>query len=255
MRREAVPRRRRRGGAFVLAVSVLTALAGIAAPRARQAAPGEFRQTFDSMQDVEAAFTLSSWSNTNRSHSPANVTVKDGVLQLKLSASPPGTLPVCAEIASRRSDFTYGTYRASIKMSSVPGAVVGWFTYLGRPLNEIDVEFLTRDPRLAHFTLHHIQTGVDHGRKEVAFDPSAAFHEYRFDWHPDRVEYYIDGEPAAALTKQVPDMPSRLMLNHWSGNIPTFGGPAPTEDAVMQVDWIYYSPDYKAPADLAVVNR
>ena len=32
-------------------------------------------------------------------------------------------------------------------MSSVPGAVVGWFTYLGNPLNEIDVEFLTRDPR------------------------------------------------------------------------------------------------------------
>src|SRR5215831_14541179 len=152
---------------------------------ARQAAPAEFRQTFDSMQDVETAFTFSSWSNNNRSHSPANVTVKDGVLQLKLSAAVPGTLPVCAEIASRRNDFYYGTYRAAIRMSKVPGAVVGWFTYLGRPLNEIDVEFLTRDPLLAHFTLHHIQTGVDHGRKQVTFDPSAAFHEYRLDWYKD----------------------------------------------------------------------
>jgi beta-glucanase (GH16 family) len=237
---------------FTLAVIPLLSLL---ATGARQTAPAEFRQTFDSMQDVEAAFTLSSWSNTNRTHSPANVTVEDGVLELKLSGSAPGTLPVCAEIASRRNDFHYGTYRAAIKMSKVPGAVVGWFTYLGRPLNEIDVEFLTREPRLARFTLHHVQTGVDHGRKEVAFDPSAAFHEYRFDWHKDRVDYFIDGEPAATLTKQIPDMPSRLMLNHWSGNIPTFGGPAPTEDAVMQVDWVYYSPDFTPPSGLTVSTR
>src|ERR1044071_7132722 len=173
----------------------------------------------------------------NPPHSPANVTVKDGVLALKLSVSGPGTIPVCAEVASRRKDFFYGTYRTSIKMSSVPGAIAGWFTYLGNPLNEIDVELLSRDSRLARFTLHHIKTGVDHGRKELPFDPSAGFHEYRFDWYADRVVYFVDGELSATLTKEVPDRPSRLLLNHWSGNIPTFGGAAPTEDAFMQVDW------------------
>ena len=177
------------------------------------------------------------------------------MLQLKLSAAVPETLPVCAEIASRRNDFFYGTYRASIRMSPVPGAVVGWFTYLGRPLNEIDVEFLTRDPLVAHFTLHHIQTGVDHGRKTLDFDPSAAFHEYRYDWYKERVDYFIDGQPAATLTRQVPDMPSRLMLNHWSGNIPTFGGAAPTEDAIMQIDWVYYSPGYAPPVGLGTERR
>jgi len=164
-----------------------------------------------------------------------------------LSASVPGTKPVCAEIASRRNDFFYGTYRASIKMSSVPGAVVGWFTYLGKPLNEIDVEFLTRDPRKAHFTLHHIRTGVDHATPNMPFDPSAAFHEYRFDWYTNRVEYYVDGKQYATLTNQVPDRPSRILLNHWSSNIPTWGGKAPTEDAVMLVDWVYFSSEYKAP--------
>ena len=152
-----------------------------------------------------------------------------------------------AEIASRRNDFFYGTYRASIKMSSVPGAVVGWFTYLGKPLNEIDVEFLTRDPRKAHFTLHHIRTGVDHATPTMPFDPSAAFHEYRFDWYTNRVEYYVDGKQYATLTNQVPDRPSRILLNHWSSNIPTWGGNAPTEDAVMLVDWVYFSSDYKGP--------
>jgi beta-glucanase (GH16 family) len=218
-----------------------------AVPQAQPARPAAFVQSFTTMDDVRADWTMSSWTNTNRSHSPANVTVTDGVLHLKLSATTPGEKPVCAEVVSRRTDFHHGTYRASIKMTSVPGAVAGWFTYLGKPLNEIDVEFLSRDPGVARFTLHHIKTGVDHGRQTLAFDPTADFHEYRFDWYPDRVEYYIDGQPSAVLRNDVPDRPSRLLLNHWSGNIPTFGGLAPTEDAVMQVDWVYYSPDYQEP--------
>jgi beta-glucanase (GH16 family) len=219
---------------------------------AASASTAPFMQTFDSMEDVNASWTLSSWSNGNRTHSPANVSVRNGILDLTLSGAVPGAKPVCAEIVSRRKDFLYGTYRASIKMTNKPGAVVGWFTYLGNPLNEIDVEFLTNDPLLAHFTLHHIRTGVDHATKALPFDPSTAFHEYRFDWYKDHVEYFVDGMPYATLTKEVPDRPSSLLLNHWSGNIPTWGGPAPTEDLHLLVDWVYFSPDYQAPASGAV---
>ena len=236
--------------AVVLFAFVACGLAQTLSTQAQTGTPivPEFFQTFDSAHELDAtAWTASAWANATRVHSPTNVTVKDGVLALKLSASIPGTKPVCAEIASRRNDFFYGTYRASIKMSSVPGAVVGWFTYLGKPLNEIDVEFLTRDPRKAHFTLHHIKTGVDHATANMPFDPSAAFHEYRFDWYTNRVEYYVDGKQYAMLTNQVPDRPSRILLNHWSSNIPTWGGKAPTEDAVMLVDWVYFSSEYKAP--------
>ena len=230
---------------------VACALAPTISTQAQNTEPAvpDFLQTFDSAQELDGtAWIASAWKNATRAHSPSNVTVNDGVLALKLSASVAGEIPVCAEVASRRKDFFYGTYRASIKMSSVPGAVVGWFTYLGKPLNEIDVEFLTRDPRKAHFTLHHIRTGVDHATSDVPFDPSAGFHEYRFDWHTNRVEYYVDGKQYATLTNQVPDRPSRIMLNHWSSNIPTWGGKAPTDDAVMLVDWVYFSSDYnKAP--------
>jgi beta-glucanase (GH16 family) len=233
---------------MLLVALVACAAAPMQPTQTPDAAPAEFLQTFDSAADLDAAWTKSSWANANRAHSPENVRVSNGILELTASATAPGAKPMCAEVASRRTDFFHGTYRASIKMSPVPGAVVGWFTYLGNPLNEIDVEFLTRDPRKAHFTLHHIRTGVDHATPDVPFDPSEAFHEYRFDWYADRVEYYVDGKQYAALTNEVPDTPSRLMLNHWSGNIPTWGGPAPTEDAVMLVDWVYYSPDYRAPS-------
>jgi beta-glucanase (GH16 family) len=81
----------------------------------------------------------------------------------------------------------------------------------------------------------------------MPFDPSAAFHEYRFDWYTNRVDYYVDGKQYATLTNQVPDRPSRILLNHWSSNIPKWGGEAPREDAVMLVDWVYFSSEYKAP--------
>src|SRR4030095_8356193 len=63
----------------------------------------EVLQTFDSAQELDAtAWRASAWATAPRSHSRSNVTVKDGVLALKLSASAPGTKPVCAEVTSRR---------------------------------------------------------------------------------------------------------------------------------------------------------
>ncbi|MDB5105125.1 MAG: glycosyl hydrolase family protein [Fibrobacteres bacterium] len=205
------------------------------------------KQEFTSMTELNDFWSISTWGGDNRTHSAQNVTIADGILSLKLSGSQPGQIPVCAEIASKRSDFRYGSYSASIKTSKTPGGVVGWFTYRDSPLNEIDVEMLTKDNSDLHFTLHHIETSVDYKLVKLGFDPSAAFHEYRFDWYPDKVAYFVDGKPAGTLTKKIPDMTAAIMLNHWSGNIAGWGGPAPTKDMFMYVDWMHYSTEYPAP--------
>lgn len=208
------------------------------------------KQDFNGLEDLKAFWDISTWGDATRVHSTQNVSVSGGILTLKLSASPPGTKPVCAEIASKRSDFRYGSYRASIRTSHVPGGVVGWFVYRDSPLNEIDVEMLTKDNSDLHLTLHHIQTDVDYKLVKLGFDPAAAFHEYRFDWHPGSVDYFVDGKPAGSLTKQVPDQDAAMMLNHWSGNIAGWGGPAPTQDMYMDVDWVAYSSDFPTAAML-----
>lgn len=205
------------------------------------------KQDFNSMAELNAFWELSSWGNDNRTHSPRNVTIDNGVLVLKLSGSQPGQLPVCAEITSKRSDFKYGSYRASIKSSATAGGVVGWFIYRDSPLNEIDVEMLTRENRNVYFTLHHIVENVDDKTLKIDFDPSAAFHEYRFDWYADKVEYYIDSKLVGTLSKSVPDLAAQIMLNHWSGNIAGWGGAAPTKDMFMYVDYMYYTSDYSNP--------
>jgi beta-glucanase (GH16 family) len=212
-------------------------------------------QEFNSMAELGAFWDLSSWGGDNRTHSPNNVTIENGILVLKLSGSQPGQIPVCAEITSKRSNFRYGSYTASIKTSKTPGGVVGWFTYRGSPLNEIDVEMLTKDNLDLHFTLHHIQVSVDYKLKKLTFDPSLAFHEYRFDWYADKVEYFVDSQPYATLTKQVPDLDSKIMINHWSGNIEGWGGPAPTKDMFMYVDYMRYSTEYPKPTALSAQDK
>jgi beta-glucanase (GH16 family) len=228
---------------FIAAVSALS-------PRAET-----LKQDFESMADLNAFWNISTWGNENRTHSAQNVSIENGILSLKLSGSQPGQKPVCAEITSKRSNFKYGSYRASIKTSKTAGGVVGWFVYRDSPLNEVDVEMLTKDNSDLHFTLHHIQTSVDYKLVKLAFDPSAAFHEYRFDWHPDKVEYFVDGKPTATLTKQVPDMEATIMLNHWSGNIAGWGGPAPTQDMYMYVDWMAYSSDFPTPISMRPIRN
>lgn len=74
----------------------------------------------------------------------------------------------------------------------------------------------------------------------LPFDPRADFHEYRFDWFPDRVVFIADGAVLAQMnqTSGVPTHAGHLVFNHWSnGNAGWSGGP-PTTDAVMAVQYL-----------------
>jgi beta-glucanase (GH16 family) len=205
----------------------------------------EINQEFKSKADFNAFWDISTWSNNEQQYSASNVFLDtaNGWVRLKINASPQGTKPVNGEISSKRSNFLYGSYRASIKFDNIPGGVVGWFVYrTTTDLHEIDVEYLTRDINNIHFTLHHVQTDVDYKKVPVSFDPTTEFHEYRFDWSANKVVYYIDGNKVDSLLNKVPDAACSIMLNFWSANIPDWGGQAPAKDAYMYVDYMrHYS--------------
>jgi len=211
----------------------------------------EIRQEFTSKKDFTSFWNISTWSNDEQQYSKSNVVLDtvNGLVRLTISGTPAGARPVNGEITSRRTDFLYGSYRASIKFDGTPGGVVGWFVYRTTDdIHEIDVEYLTEDTKNIHFTLHHVTTNVDYKKLRISFDPTAAFHEYRFDWYPEKVVYFIDGDSVAVLTHNVPDASCSIMLNFWSANMPDWGGPAPTKDACMYVDYMRY---YSDPATAA----
>lgn len=74
---------------------------------------------------------------------------------------------------------------------------------------------------------------------QLPYDPSGGFHEYRFDWFQDRVDFYADGVLLKTLSGAgVPDSPGHLMLSHWSNGDPRWSGGPPEQDAVMTVNYV-----------------
>jgi hypothetical protein len=90
-------------------------------------------------------------------------------------------------------------------------------------------------------------------RAQLPFDPSAAFHEYRFDFLPDRVVFYADGAPLATMRDRaaLPTAPGHLLVSHWSnGNARWSRGP-PSADATTTVRYVkaYYNSSDDARRD------
>lgn len=61
------------------------------------------------------------------------------------------------------------------------------------------------------------------------------YHEYRFDWLPGSVKFYVDSVFVREMTTNVPNSPGRILLNHWTDGNPYFSGGPPTENADLRV--------------------
>lgn len=73
---------------------------------------------------------------------------------------------------------------------------------------------------------------------QLPFMPDTDFHEYRFDWSPEKVDFYADGKWLKNLYWTYPMAPGHLSFNHWSnGNVKWSQGP-PAQDAVLVVKYV-----------------
>ncbi|KAK4694926.1 hypothetical protein P7C71_g2735, partial [Lecanoromycetidae sp. Uapishka_2] len=164
----------------------------------------------------------------------------DAGLQLFVRGGIPqnGLIPM-AELATARGDLLYGTYRVGMKATS-------YFN----DTQEIDMEFLSRafnassnpvnlvlqsaESEQAGFNAAGTGTFQIH---QLQFNPSDAFHEYRFDWSPEAVAFYADGVPLDTMTEAVPSSPGHITLSHWSNGDPDWSAGPPTSDAVLTVEY------------------
>ncbi|KAL8982038.1 MAG: hypothetical protein Q9205_003341, partial [Flavoplaca limonia] len=171
----------------------------------------------------------------------------DPGLEIRVSAGEPrGGAVKNGEIATIRRDMKYGSFRAGIKYTPQDGTCGAFFFYESDK-GEIDVEFLSKlyqDPnkKADLLLVIHADDGVP--REElfrptpVAFRPQDGFHEYRFDWTPDRITYYADGQFLYETKVGVPYRAGGLILNHWSNGDPGWSAGPPAKDADMQFSYI-----------------
>jgi endo-1,3-1,4-beta-glycanase ExoK len=173
-------------------------------------------------------------------------------LTLKLGEPAGKTRSVtCPEIHTNER-HGYGFYQARMKTAAGAGLNTAFFTYIGPPngvpeWDEIDFEFLGKDTHAVQ--INYWTNGKSQLGKSVplGFDASADFHDYAFDWAPDKIRWYVDRKmvyetPAGA---SLPHNPGLLFLSLWSGSSveDSWLGPFHYENpATAEVAWAAYNP-------------
>jgi hypothetical protein len=163
---------------------------------------------------------------------PENVRTEDGELQLKIPANSFNG----GEIKSTRL-YQHGSYRARIKVADAPSSLTGFFLYKEPDLeNELDIEIHNDSSGRILFTTYSNGEETNNVENSLPFDPTKGYHEYRFDFYPERVEFYADGELMHSFEEGLPEDPMNLYVNAW---FPTWlAGEKPEEDRYTYVEWI-----------------
>jgi endo-1,3-1,4-beta-glycanase ExoK len=243
--------------ALAAAAAAALCLAALPAAAAGEGTGGEgtggaFFEPFDRL-DTGRWFVSDGWTNGDHQNclwSREAVAVADGILKLSLlpgaAPQPPGHL--CGEIQTE-AVFGHGTYEARIRTSDISGLNAAFFTYIGpvhgKPHDEIDVEILTRDPGTAEFNTFVAGEMMNGGKAPLAPPADGAFHTFAFQWTPDRIRWFVNGEEVHAAEGTLPQTPMKIYLSHWStGTLTDWMGPftPPAGPVVMEVDWVAFTP-------------
>ncbi|MEM8580375.1 MAG: family 16 glycosylhydrolase, partial [Pseudomonadota bacterium] len=182
----------------------------------------------------------------------------NGTLVLNLDGADKDGKPFTGAEIQSREFYSYGSFEMRLKTSGEPGTVSAFFLYTGEffgapEQNEIDFEFLGNAPdtvsinyffgndKLANYIEEDIPLG---------FDTSADFHDYRIEWMPDAIRWFVDGRLIYEVRDDVaplpiPDQDMLIYSSLWTGDseLESWHGPVdPNIDTSMTIDSFSYTP-------------
>jgi endo-1,3-1,4-beta-glycanase ExoK len=177
---------------------------------------------------------------------------EDNNLQMRLSDNGGSVRPYgCAEIQSATTN-SYGLYEAQMRTAAGNGLNTAFFTFTGGPLggaehDEIDFEFLGKDPHTVQLNYHTSFGGKHEVIVQLGFDASKEFHTYAFSWQPDKIQWFVDGKkvsetPAGA---HIPKNPGLIIFSLWSGSKMLDQWLAPfvyNGPVTADVSWVKFTP-------------
>ena len=179
----------------------------------------------------------------NCSFANTNAVISDGMLSLLLNQRSGGYAGAEYRTTAR---YSYGYYSVSMKAAKCPGVISSFFTYTGRPWDEIDIEFLGNDTTKVQFNYYTSGVGGHEYVYYLGFDASEDFHEYGFDWREDSITWYVDGRAVYRATTNIPSTPGNIMMNIWNVADSNAGWAGKFDDSYLPVTaqylWVAYAP-------------
>ncbi len=213
-----------------------------------------FRDDFSSKRLSVFVWGMPTFSLYNFRADPGMVSNVGGINYLRLGPSKSEIYP--SGFIYTQDRFSYGSYSARIKVSDTPGAVASFFAcseiaqiFTDGTHDEIDFEFVTAMPHAALLTTWYQATGMEGARQTLTHnsfiwqDPSfdiREWHVYRFDWYPDKVDFYIDGIKRWTSTKAIPRREMQIALQIYTYSVWKEVQFPPKGEAVQMNDWVEY---------------
>ena len=182
-------------------------------------------------------------------------------LELHVNPPTPSHLVVGGDLRTSRQDIRYGSFRSLLRSPprAVPPLKPGDPVILAGSVLTMAVKFnLTEATTLnlmntnapqnawASFLLHddfpNHSSGAGYANMTNITTSPWDFTEYRVDWTPQEVNYFIDNILYRTITKELdkklPSVPGALYFTHWStGNYYSSQGP-PENESIANVGWV-----------------
>lgn len=144
--------------------------------------------------------------------------------------------------------YGYGRYEARMRPAKLNGAMTGSiFTYNDQPQDEIDIEFIGKDPTI--FQSNYFTNGVGHHGSDIqlGYDATQSFHDYAFEWRPGSITWFVDGKPVHredGSRGPLPQAAGAFILNFWPGNtVESWLGPLEYDKPVQaEYEWVRFTP-------------
>lgn len=219
---------------------------------------------FFESDDWNSAWNIQNWNNSDQLgatvptlfiNSPNNVYIEseaetgnETFLTMRTARLP--NFQSGAEIHSIAYSYHYLSLRILARTTGNMGGVTAMFTYLAAddPANvqEADLEIRTVDPRtVIQYTNQPSVT--DDGAVETQASVNATmpyglswtdWAVHRLDWTPTQSTWYVDGQPIATISYQVPRDPTSVLFNVWSDGGSWAGNMSVGGSAYMNIQWI-----------------
>ena len=196
-----------------------------------------------------------------------NVIALPNGLNIKMSPKTPknGSWPWDGGEIQHTSRVGFGEYHTIMRAAPGSGLVTGFFTYTGEyygtPHDEIDFEFVGKNPY--EVQLNSYTNGTSHGglHHPVEFDTTKNFALYSFNWTADRVSWYVNGELVHEITSDlhpIPQTPGILFANLFQGREEGWvGAPEFTDGATATYRCMSFRPtgDETSPTCAEIFDR
>ena len=146
----------------------------------------------------------------------------------------------------RRRATHYGRYEAVLQTARGSGLNTAFFLYTGPhrgdPKDEIDFEFLGKDPRKVWINIYADGEPMPGFAIDLGFDAAAAPHLYALEWSADAIRWYADGRLLHEFTPEqgpLPATPAQVYLSLWAGH-PRIKGWLGFADPDMEARAVYH---------------